>query len=519
MNLSEISKQFRTCPTTGLKVHLPAQRLIWINAVSAVVFLLVGAVMAILIALTRWPAVHLLPQDLFYRFVTAHGINMLVFWIVFFEMAGLIFGAQMILGARYPGIKFAWFNWILMIVGAIVTDVEVFRGKADIMFTAYPPLKGSSLFYLGIILFAVGALLYCLQFFYAVYVAQKEGWHKGSLPLFVYGLMCAAVIAVYTLLQGAITFVPAFFWSVGLLDGVDPGFYRLSFWGFGHSAQQVNLCAMVAIWYLLAHLTTGAKPLNQKFCRIAFLFYILGINLGSIHHILVDPGLSSTFRIFNTSYLFYAATIGSMMHAFSIPASVEVAQRKKGLTNGLFEWLTRAPWGEPGFSGMFLSLIMFGFFGGVTGILLSVEQLNMLSHNNLRVVGHFHGVVVAGTTLAFMSIAYYIIPLVLQRKLIGAGVAKIQPYVFTVGIMIVSVGFHFAGVMGGPRRHWDVTMSDAIFQVPFDPAMFTLLALVGVGAIIAFVGALMFILIAVLSVFFGEKIPSKIESHTPPFAA
>ena len=76
--------EFRTCGTTGLKVHLPAERLFYVNAVTAVVALLVGGVMALLIALTRWPAVHLLSADLFYRFLTAHGLNMLVFWIVFF---------------------------------------------------------------------------------------------------------------------------------------------------------------------------------------------------------------------------------------------------------------------------------------------------------------------------------------------------------------------------------------------------------------------------------------------------
>lgn len=541
MSLANITNQFRTCPTTGLHVHLPAQRLIWANAVSAVVFLLLGGVLALLIALTRWPAVHLLPQDLFYRFITAHGMTMLVFWIVFFEMAGVIFAAQTILGSRFPAIKFGWFNYILMITGAVMAEIIVFMGKADVMFTAYPPLKAHPLFYLGIILFAVGALLYCFQFLYALVIAKREGWHKGSLPLFTFGILVAVIIAIFTLVSGAAAFIPAFIWSLGdmvtthpqdipgillpltkwtanLIPTVDPEYYRITFWGFGHSAQQLNLAAMVSIWYLLAHLTTGAKPVNQKMCRWAFVLYLLGINLGSIHHNLVDPGLSSTYRIFNTSYLFYAATIGSMIHAFSIPAAVETAQRAKGFSKGLFQWLVKAPWGEPGFSGMAISLVIFGFFGGVTGIILSVEQLNMLSHNNLRVPGHFHMTVVGGTSLAFMALTYYVIPLVLQRQLIGKTIAKFQPYVFGIGLMMFTTGMHFAGVMGAPRRHWDVTFSNAVIQVPFDAAMYSMLALVGIGAIAAFTGLLMFIYVAVMSVFFGKKIPSKIEPYAPAFA-
>lgn len=518
MNGNNFSNEFRVCQTTGLKVHLPAQKLIWIHAVTAVVALLIGGLMAIIIAMTRWLG-PLTSNDWFYRLITGHGINMLYFWIVFFEMAGVIFAATAVLGARWPGVKFSWFNYLLMLIGAVLTNVMIlFKKGNDVMFTAYPPLKAHPIFYLGIILFAVGALLTLFQFMAAIVIAKKEGWHKGSLPLFTFGILIAVIIGIWTLLSGAIAYVPVFLWTIDLIPMPNVEFYRIAFWGFGHSAQQINLAAMVAIWYLLALLTTGAKPINEKFSRIAFFTYLLGINLGSVHHILVDPTLGSAYRIFNTSYLFYAATIGSLIHAVSIPAAIEKAQRLKGLTNGKFEWLTKAPWGNPGFSGLIISFVIFGFLGGVTGVLMSVEQLNLLHHNNLRVPGHFHVTVVAGTSLAFMSIAYYVIPLVLQRKLIGEKIAKIQPWFFGLGVMTFSVGMTFAGILGVPRRHFDISFRDAIFQVDSMSSGLVkgMMALVGLGAIIAFIGLFMFIIVAVLSVFFGEKVPTKMEKHTPP---
>ena len=57
---------FRTCPTTGLKIDLQAQALIKANAVAAVVFLAIGGLFGLSVALTRWPEVHLLPADWFY---------------------------------------------------------------------------------------------------------------------------------------------------------------------------------------------------------------------------------------------------------------------------------------------------------------------------------------------------------------------------------------------------------------------------------------------------------------------
>ena len=59
-----VNRMFRTCPTTGLVYHEPAEKLIRWNAVAGVVSLLVGGVLALLVTLTRWPAVHLLPRRL-----------------------------------------------------------------------------------------------------------------------------------------------------------------------------------------------------------------------------------------------------------------------------------------------------------------------------------------------------------------------------------------------------------------------------------------------------------------------
>ncbi len=66
---------FRLCPDTGLFFDKNAESLIKVNAVAAVVSLLVAGILALGVALTRWPAVHLLPADQFYMFLTAHGVD------------------------------------------------------------------------------------------------------------------------------------------------------------------------------------------------------------------------------------------------------------------------------------------------------------------------------------------------------------------------------------------------------------------------------------------------------------
>ncbi|NOX64023.1 MAG: cytochrome C oxidase subunit I [Chloroflexi bacterium] len=499
---------FRTCPVTGLKVDLAAERLIIVNAVAAVVFLLIGGFYALLLALTRWQAIHLLPADWFYRVLTGHGFDMLVAWIVFFEVAGLYFGGAVMLNARLVAPKVAWLAYILMVVGAVLVNVMTLVAPFDqgaVMFTSYVPLQAHPLWYLGVILFAVGALVAVFIFFATIITAKKERTYEGSMPLVAFGLMAAAIIAVYTLLSGAVAYVPTFLWSIGILPSIDPAFYRNFFWSFGHPAQQINLAAMVAIWYGLAAVTVGANPVNEKLSRFAFILYLFFINLGSAHHLLVDPGYSFAWKATNTSYAMYLAVLGSLIHAFSIPAAVEVAQRRRGFTSGLFGWLKNAPWREPGFSTLVISMVLFGFIGGTTGVVIGTEQINLLAHNTMRLPGHFHATVVAGTTLAFMGFSYYLIPLIFRRKLRLVSWASWQPYIFGLGMALVSIGMIVSGLQGVPRRHWDITFSGAPIDVTLPGATQISLAIMGVGALIAIVGGIMYLAVILASVLTGQK--------------
>ncbi|MDP2137362.1 MAG: cbb3-type cytochrome c oxidase subunit I [Candidatus Didemnitutus sp.] len=506
----------RVCATTGLSICLDAQRFIKLNAVSAVVFLLLGGIAALLLALTRWQTVHLLPTDWFYRILTFHGINMLIHWILFFEVAVLYFACTTPLNARLYSRKIAWVSFLMMLVGAVMVDYIILAGKADVLMTSYLPLVAHPLFYLGIILVAVGTLIGVFNYFATLYVAKRDGAYTGSLPLVTYGATAAAIIAVVTLLHGALVMLPTFTYSMGWTPEPDAAWYRLIWWGLGHQSQQVNVCAMVAIWYMIGNLTTGARPINEAVCRTAFVLYVVFINIASAHHLLVDPGVGATWKIWNTSYAMYLAVLASMVHGFTVPAGVEVAMREKGYTRGLFGWVTALPWKNPAFSGAALSVLIFGFIGGITGVTLGTQQINIIAHNTLRIPGHFHATVVGGTSLAFMALTYYVIPLFFQRDFIGRGWARVQPWLFAAGITMLSFGMSFAGSMGVARRSWDI---DA--QGIYSAAAHLWLGLVGIGGILAFTSLLIFVLLCVGTLLFGKKTENRaiFDWGTPPALA
>ncbi|MBL8503814.1 MAG: cbb3-type cytochrome c oxidase subunit I [Rhodocyclaceae bacterium] len=506
---------YRICPRSGLQFDTDAEKLMRWNAVAGVLALLLGGIMALGVILTRWPAVHLLPADQFYLALTSHGINMLLFWIIFFEMAVLYFASSTLLHCRLATPKIAWAGFWLMAIGAIMTNVAIFQGESSVMFTSYVPMQAKPHFYLGLILFAVGALIGCFVFLGTLVVAKAEKTYEGSIPLVTFGALTAAIIAIFTIASGAVILIPTFLWSLGYIREIDTIMYRVVWWAMGHSSQQINVSAHVAIWYAGAAIVFGAKPMSEKVSRSAFLLYILFLQLASAHHLLSDPGVGSEWKVVNTSYFMYFAVLASMIHGMTIPGAIEQAQRAKGYNKGLFEWLRKAPWGNPAFSAVFLSLVGFGFLGGISGVMMGTEQLNLLIHNTIYVPGHFHATVVIGTTLAFMGLTYFLVPVLFKREVLFPGFAKLQPYLFGLSMYVVALVMMGAGTLGVSRRHWDMAFAGSGMAYEWPGAAYLMMGLTGIFGVIAIIGGAGWILQVVLSLLFGKKLDDGETRSTP----
>jgi cytochrome c oxidase subunit 1 len=497
---------YRTCPRTGLQFEAQAEKLMIANAFVAVVFLLIGGLLSIGVVGTRWPALHWLQADTFYQVLTAHGIDMLIFWIIFFEVAVLYFASSTLLRCRLATPKVAWAAFALMVIGAVMNNLAVFQGSSSVMMTSYVPMMAAPSFYAGLILFAVGALVACFVFFGTLVVAKRDRTYTGSVPLVTFGAITAAIIAVFTIASGAIILIPTFLMSIGLVKEVDALVYRTVWWAFGHSSQQINVAAHIAVWYAVAAIAFGAKPMSERVSRTAFLLYILFLQLASAHHLLADPGLSTPWKVVNTSYFMYFAVLASMLHGLTIPGAMEVAQRQKGFTKGLFEWLRKAPWGNPTFSGVFIAIIGFGFLGGISGVMMGTEQLNMIIHNTLYVPGHFHATVVVGTTLTFMALTYFLIPVLFRREMIAPGLAKWQPYLFGLSMYFFCLVMMGAGTLGVSRRHWDMAFAGNPLSYEWPGAAYLMLGLMGISGFVAIVGGAIYIYITVGSLLWGRKL-------------
>jgi len=293
------------------------------------------------------------------------------------------------------------------------------------------------------------------------------------------------------------------------------------------------------LWWVVRGATSGVPNKRQAFVELAVDFVSAQVN--SIYHGesgLVAPMALTTFVLvlMLNAMDFLPVDIAALgTHAFAshwrlVPTADINTTAALALSvftlmiifsiraKGLFGWLTAAPWGNPAFSGFMLSLVIFGFGGGITGVTLGTQQINIMAHNTLRIPGHFHLTVVGGTTLAFMALTYYVVPLIFQREFYARALCRIQPWLFGIGIVLVGLGMSFAGSYGVPRRHWDVEFTGAQFATGFDSGAHVMLGVVGIGAVVAFLGLLLYILLVVAAVFFGRRNAGQAMTawHTEP---
>ena len=511
---------YRNCSVTGLRIHRSAEDMVKLFGLTAIVALLIGGIFAIFVALTRWELVGLLAPADFYTYLSIHAWNLLIFWMIFMEIAVLYVGGPYILGRRLSLPRVAKAGYALMLGGAVLINVAIWLTKQPNqapLLTSYAPLPSSPWFYLGVVGFLTGALVAALPFLATIWHEKREN-PDGTLPLVAFGAFITSIVAAEAIVGGLITYVPTLFWRVGVLAHIDAAWYRQMYWIVGHGSQQINLLAMISVWYFMTHVVGGAEVASEKVSRSAFVLYLFFINMGAAHHLMSDPGVSAAWRVWNTSYAAYGAVIASMIHAFAIPAGLEIGRRKRGEGGGTFGWLWSAPWKDPGFSATVLSIVLFGFLGGITGVMMGQMQLNMTWHNTLATVGHFHATVATGTTLAFMGLGYYVLRLVFGREWIARPIATIQPYLYGGAMGVTALMMMYLGILYGiPRRH------PSVMDIPGTEFSFAaarpLFGIFGVMALVSILGGALFVVVAVGTLLGGDRYGGSLPVERPTTVA
>ncbi len=446
-------------------------------------------------------------ESLYYLSVTAHGVLMALVFTTFFIM-GLGYAFAQAALDRIVGRRTAWFAFWLALAGSTATAYTILTGQASVLYTFYPPLQAHPLFYIGATLLVVGSWIWG-----GVIIASIRSWkrdHPGEpLPLVIHSTL-ANIIIWYLATTGlaievVVLIIP---WSLGWVKTIDPLLARTYFWWFGHPLVYFWLLPAYTLWYTVLPRVAGGRLFSDTLARMVFILFVVLSTPVGFHHQFADPGISASWKLAHTITT-YAILYPSLVTAFTVIASLEVAGRLKG-AKGLFNWIGRLPWSDPFFASVALAMLAFTF-GGFGGAINAAYAMNSMVHNTAWIMGHFH--ITLGTTaaLSFMGATYWLMPRILGRELRLTGLARIQPYLWFLGMCFFSISYHIAGLRGLPRRVYSAALTGE-----YGAQWHGLTVVAAVGGVILFLSALSFVSVVVATWTSGRKIePVPFEFAVP----
>lgn len=467
----------------------------------AFIALLLGGLLGLLQGLNRAGVLQLPPWLNYYQVLTAHGILLVVVLSAFFTIGYFYAGLSHTLGGLLPKVrKMAWIGFWLKIFGFVLAVIPILRNEASVMYTFYPPMAASPMFYFGLVFIVLG--VWMLSFGAFTQVANWRKNHKGEhLPILAF-----FATGVFVLLVGATAFVAVEVifmiipWTLGWVDGINVLLARTLFWAFGHTAVNIWYLTAVSAWYVIVPKIIGGTRWNDLLTRMVVIPLVIMNITGGFHHQIIDPGISEPIKYM---HVFMSLAIGfpSLMTAYAMFRVFERTARAKGGT-GLVGWYKKMPWGDVRFLAPFIAMVAF-IPAGAGGIVQSTNQLDQVVHNTMWVVGHFHLTLGMSVIMTFFGISYWLVPYLSKRVLTPAmnKLGVIQTVIWTIGMVIMSISMHIVGLFGSPRRTSFTTYGDFAEKLGWNPYM----ALVGIGASLLLLAVILQVYAVFNLMFFAPK--------------
>lgn len=491
-----------TVGTEPFQFHAKDRLLIQAYIGFSFVALALGALAGVLQTLQRTGAINLPTALGYYQLLTLHGVSLALVFTIFFIIGFLFSGVAKTVGGEFSARErtWGWLGYWLMLGGTLLALFTMVTNDASVLYTFYPPMQASPLFYMGLASVVVGSWC-CSVTIFSAFRRWRRAHPGESSPLFAYMAVATMILWDICTLGVAIEVVVLLIpWSLGWLERVDVTLSRTLFWYFGHALVYFWLLPAYIYWYVNVPRLIKGKIFSNSLPRLTFILFILYSIPVGLHHQFNEPGLDSFWKYVQMVLTFFVV-IPSFMTAFSILATFELAGRSQG-GKGLFGWITKLPYKDVRFLAPFLAMLLF-VPGGIGGIINASYQLNQVVHNTLWVTGHFHLTLASTVILTFFGIAYMLIPVLTGRKLTRAAnnLGILQAIVWMIGMAFMSGGMHAVGLLGEPRRISYTTYGDApITQawIPYRQAM-------ALGGGILFTAIVLFLIIAIYLWLFAPK--------------
>jgi cytochrome c oxidase subunit 1 len=481
----------------------------------SVIAILVGIVALVLSGLMRlqlgFPgSFDFIDPSSYYQFVTMHGMIMVVYLLTAIFLGG--FGNYLIplmVGARdmvFPFVNMlsVWFYLLAVIV--LMASFFVPGGPTGAGWTLYPPQAilpgtpgsdwGIILMLVSLAIFIVAATMGGLNYVTTVLQARTRGMTLMRMPLTVWGIFMATILALlafpalfvsavmmlFDKTLGTSFFMPAILSMGQQLDheGGSPILFQHLFWFFGH--PEVYIVALPAFGIVSDLISTHAR--KNIFGYRMMVWAIVGIGILSFvvwaHHMYIS-GMNPMF-----GYFFATTTL-----IIAVPTAIKV-----------YNWVLTIWHGNIRLNvPMLFALGFVSTFtiGGLTGLFLGNVVVDLPLSDTYFVVAHFHMVMGVSPILVVFGGIYHWYPK-MSGRMLDPTLGKLHFWGTFLGTYAIYFPMHYLGILGVPRRYFAYENYDFIPDSAKD-----LNAMISVMAIFVALVQLIFLFNLVWSLFKGEK--------------
>ena len=448
--------------------------------------------------------------NMYLQFITMHGMIMVVYLLTALFLGG--FGNYLIplmVGARDMVFPYAnMLSYWIYLLAVLVLAASFFApgGPTGAGWTLYPPQAitggtpgqeaGIVLMLVSLILFIIGFTMGGLNYVVTVLQARTRGMTLMRLPLTVWGIFTATVMALlafpalfvasvmllFDRLLGTSFFMPSLI-SMGermAHRGGSPILFQHLFWFFGH--PEVYIVALPAFGMVSDLIATHAR--KNIFGYRMMVWAIVGIGALSFivwaHHMYVS-GMHPYFGFF-----FATTTL-----IIAVPTAIKVYNWVLTLWRGDIH-LTVPMLFALGFIVTFVN-------GGLTGLFLGNVVVDVPLSDTMFVVAHFHMVMGVAPIMVVFGAIYHWYPKITGRMFNDA-LGKIHFWVTFLGAYAIFFPMHYLGLVGMPRRYHDIS------QMSFVPdSAHTLNAFISIMALVVGFAQLLFVFNMIWSLFRGRE--------------
>jgi cytochrome c oxidase subunit I len=449
----------------------------------------------------------------YYQFVTMHGMIMVVYLLTALFLGG--FGNYLIplmVGARdmvFPFVNMLSYWVYLLAVLVLTASFFAPGGPTGAGWTLYPPqaiLSGTPGHQWGIILMLASLIIFIIGFTmgglnYVVTVLQgrTRGMTLMRMPLTVWAIFTATILALLAFpalfvacvmmlldkLLGTSFFMPALVELGQQLQyrGGSPILFQHLFWFFGH--PEVYIVALPAFGIVSDLIATHAR--RNIFGYRMMVWAIVAIGALSFvvwaHHMYVS-GMNPYFGFF-----FATTTL-----IIAVPTALKVYNWVLTLWRGDIH-LTVPMLFAIGFIVTFVN-------GGLTGLFLGNALVDVPLSGTMFVVAHFHMVMGVAPILVVCGGIYHWYPKITGRMYNDA-LGKFHFWMTFVGAYMIYFPMHYLGLLGIPRRFYDIADSPLV-----TPGVERLNEFISIAAFVVGAAQFVFLYNLIWSLFKGERASS-----------